>query len=124
MLPRRGALPDDPLPRSTTRTRPRRPRAHLEIHGAAGTGTKDPPTTDFDLSASVVGGAVVSADAVAGAEIDLARDLESSLGLPIRLERSHLVATIGFEEGTPKLEKLSLVVPRIGEMRARARTAP
>ncbi len=72
--------------------------------------------TDFDLSASVVGGAVVAADAVTGAAIDLARDLESSLGLPTRTDRSHLAASVLFEGGTPKLTKLTLVVPRVGEI--------
>ena len=87
------------------------PRAHLEIHGSGAT----PSPSDYDLSSSVVGGAVVAAEAVGGASIELARDLESVLGLPTRIERAHLAASVAFEAGVPKLTKLSLVVPRVGE---------
>jgi hypothetical protein len=92
------------------------PRAHLEVHGATETGTKDPPTTDFDLSSSVVGGAVVAAEAVGGAEIELARDLESSLRLPMRIEKSHLETSVVFEAGAPKVTKLSIRVPKLAEL--------
>ena len=90
------------------------PRAHLEVHGASG--TAEPATTDFDLSSNVVGGAVVAAEAIGGAGIELARDLESTLRLPSRVERSHLAATVVFDAGGPKLTKLSILVPRLPEM--------
>jgi hypothetical protein len=90
------------------------PHARVEIHGVSG--TKDPPTTDFDVSPSVVGGAVVAAEAVGGAGIELAHDLESTLRLPARTERSHLTAAVLFEAGGPKLTKLSFLVPRLPEI--------
>jgi hypothetical protein len=86
------------------------PRAHLEIHGTKG--TKDPTVTDLDLSTSTLGGAVVSAEPIGGAAIDLARDLEATLRLPSRGERAHLVTSVVFEAGGPKLTKLELSVPR------------
>ncbi len=90
------------------------PRARLEIHGAAG--TSDPATTDIDLSSSVVGGAVMAAEALGGAGIELARDLESSLRLPTRVERSHLAASVLFDTAGPSLTKLSVLVPKLPEL--------
>ncbi|MGO8992307.1 MAG: hypothetical protein ACLQVI_03190 [Polyangiaceae bacterium] len=90
------------------------PRAHLDIHGVGG--TKDPPSTDVDLSSTVVGGAVVAAVTLGGAGIVLARDVESALRLPSRVERPHLTAMVEFEAGAPKLTKLDLTVPKIPEM--------
>jgi hypothetical protein len=87
------------------------PRAHLEIHGT--NGTKDPPATSADLSPSVVGGAVVAAEAIGGAGIELARDLEATLRLPSRADRSHLAASVLFESGGPKLSKLEISVPKL-----------
>ena len=90
------------------------PHAHVEIHGASG--TKDPPKTDFDLSSSVSGGAVVAAEALGGAGIDLARDLEPGLRFPTRGSPSRLATSVLFEAGGPKLAKLAILVPGVPEL--------
>jgi hypothetical protein len=90
------------------------PRAHLEIHGAGA--TKDPPATELDLSSNVAGGAVIASAVLGGANIELARDLEMTLRLPSRADRSHLAATVAFESGAPKLVKLALSIPKVGEL--------
>jgi hypothetical protein len=90
------------------------PRAHLEIHGMGA--TKDPPVTDVDLSPSVVGGAVVASESIGGVAIELARDLEVALHLPTRTDRAHLVASVVYESGVPKLGKLGLFAPKLPEI--------
>jgi hypothetical protein len=90
------------------------PQAHVEIHGA--NGTSDPPVTEVDLSSAVAGGAVVAADPVLGAGIELARDTEGVLGLPLRAERAHLTASVAFEGGAPRLVKLVVAAPRLPEI--------
>jgi len=90
------------------------PSAKLEIHGVGG--TADPAKTEIDLSSTAAGGAVVAAEALGGAGIELARDPESSLRLAMRVERSHLAASVLFEAGGPKLTKLDLLVPALPEL--------
>jgi hypothetical protein len=90
------------------------PRARIEIHGISG--AKDPSPTSFDLSSSVAGGAVIAAEAMGGAGIELARDLDSTLRLPTRMERSRLSATVVFEAGGPKLTKLDVTAPGVPEL--------
>jgi hypothetical protein len=106
------------------------PRVHVEIHAATGMTdpggrspgqplvppAREPTTTDFDLSPSAAGGAVVAAQAAGGASIELARDLESALHLPARIERSHLEVVVAFEAGGAKVTKLSILVPRLPEL--------
>jgi hypothetical protein len=101
-------------PRGHDGTAPPAPRAHIEIHGVSG--AKDPSPTSFDAPSSVAGGAVIAAEAIGGAEIDLARDLESTLRLPTRSERSRLSASIVFEAGGPKLTKLDVVASGVPEL--------
>lgn len=98
----------------TQGTAPAHPNAHIEVHAVSG--AKDPARTDIDASSSVAGGAVIASEAVGGVAIDLAHDLESTLGLPTRTDRPHLTATVGFEAGGPTLTKLRLRVPGVPEM--------
>ena len=73
------------------------PRAHVEIHGAAG--AADSGVMELDLSPSVLGGAVLSSAAASGVSVELARDLETTLRLPTRGERAHLTASISVRVG-------------------------
>ena len=99
-----------------TRRRPRHdpPRAHLENPRHRGTRTR--PTTEVRISPNVAGGAVIAAQVMTGPNIELAHDLEMTLRLPSRSDRSHLSASVAFEAGVPKLTKLDLSVPKVGEL--------
>jgi hypothetical protein len=90
------------------------PSARLEIHGASG--TSDPSVATYDLSSAVAGGAVLAAEALGGAGVELARDLESSLRLAMRSDRPRLAASVAVEAGAPTLTKLTLYVPKVPEI--------
>jgi hypothetical protein len=90
------------------------PKARVDIHGADG--GKDPAATNVDLSANVLGGAVVSSAASDGVHIELARDLETTLKLASRGDRSHLTASIVLGSNGPTVSALALGLPKLPEL--------
>jgi hypothetical protein len=89
------------------------PKVHFEVHGAKG--TKDPAVTEADLSANFAGGVVISAASAGGVAVVLARDPEEVLGLPLRSEKTHVVAEVAMEKATT-VTKLAVNVPRMPEV--------
>jgi hypothetical protein len=90
------------------------PKAHLEIHGAKG--TPDPATTDFDVSASVRGGAVLSTASLSGVRVELARDIETTLKLPSRGDRPHLSAALKLAGDGATAMHVDVSVPKTPEL--------
>jgi hypothetical protein len=90
------------------------PSAHLTIHGAKG--TADLQVADVDLSSGVAGGAVIASEPAVGVVMTFARDAEGSLGLPTRLERTHITASVALGDGVPRLSKLDIIAPKVPEL--------
>jgi hypothetical protein len=85
-----------------------KPRAHFEVVGSS-----DASRSEVDLSSLVAGGAVVASLPAGGIGVDLARDVESVLGLPSRTERAHFALSFALDEAGARVTKLEVNAAKV-----------